>query len=86
MPTTVNIHDAKTHLSRILERVRQGETVIIAKAGEPVAQLIPYTPTKAVIGALDHLGVRLSDEEWEESDQALADHWIDWLRDPVDPD
>ncbi len=38
---TVNVHEAKTHLSRLLERVRQGERVVIARAGTPVALLIP---------------------------------------------
>ena len=40
----VNIHEAKTHLSRLLERVAMGEEVIIAKAGEPVAKLVPIAP------------------------------------------
>jgi len=35
----VNIHEAKTHLSKLLERVAQGEEVIIAKAGKPIAKL-----------------------------------------------
>jgi prevent-host-death family protein len=39
----VNIHQAKTHLSRLLERVALGEEVIIAKAGTPVAKLVPIT-------------------------------------------
>ena len=38
---TVNIHEAKTHLSRLLEQVAAGEEVIIAKAGKPVARLVP---------------------------------------------
>ena len=37
----VNVHEAKTHLSRLLERVAMGEEVIIAKAGKPVAKLVP---------------------------------------------
>ena len=37
----VNIHEAKTHFSRLLERVAMGEEVIIAKAGTPVAKLVP---------------------------------------------
>lgn len=37
----VNIHQAKTHLSRILQRVAQGEEVTIARAGVPVARLVP---------------------------------------------
>jgi prevent-host-death family protein len=37
----VNIHEAKTNLSKLLERVQLGEEVIIAKAGKPVAKLVP---------------------------------------------
>lgn len=39
----VNIHDCKTHLSRLLKRVALGEEVIIANAGKPVAKLVPLT-------------------------------------------
>ncbi|MEM7253430.1 MAG: type II toxin-antitoxin system prevent-host-death family antitoxin [Pseudomonadota bacterium] len=42
---TINIHEAKTHLSRIIERVAQGESVIIGKAGKPMAVLSPYRAT-----------------------------------------
>lgn len=38
----VNIHEAKTHLSRLLERVESGEEVVIGRAGKPVARLVPY--------------------------------------------
>jgi prevent-host-death family protein len=38
---SVNIHDAKTHLSRLVDRAAAGETVILAKAGRPVARLAP---------------------------------------------
>jgi len=38
----VNVHEAKTHLSRLLARVEAGEEIIIAKAGKPIARLIPY--------------------------------------------
>jgi prevent-host-death family protein len=41
----VNIHEAKTHLSKLLERVEAGERVVIARAGEPVAVLAPYRET-----------------------------------------
>lgn len=37
----VNVHEAKTHLSRLLERVQAGEEVVIAKAGRPIAKLVP---------------------------------------------
>lgn len=39
--TTVNIHEAKTHLSRLLRRVATGEEIVIARAGKPVARLVP---------------------------------------------
>lgn len=38
----VNIHEAKTHLSRLLERVETGQEIVIARAGRPVARLVPY--------------------------------------------
>ena len=42
MATSVNIHQAKTHLSRLVERVEAGEEVVIARAGRPVARLVPF--------------------------------------------
>jgi len=42
----VNVHEAKTHLSKLLERVALGEEVIIAKAGKPVAKLVPAKSAK----------------------------------------
>jgi prevent-host-death family protein len=38
---TVNVHDAKTHLSRLLARVEAGERILIARAGKPIAALVP---------------------------------------------
>jgi prevent-host-death family protein len=38
-----NIHEAKTHFSKLLERVMKGEEVVIAKAGKPVARILPVT-------------------------------------------
>jgi prevent-host-death family protein len=40
--SVVNIHEAKTHLSRLLERVSAGEEIVIAKAGRPIARLVRY--------------------------------------------
>jgi len=41
MAKLINIHEAKTHLSRIVEEVAAGDEIIIAKAGRPVARLVP---------------------------------------------
>jgi prevent-host-death family protein len=50
--STVNIHEAKTHLSKLLEQVAEGKEVIIAKAGKPVARLVPVADesSKPVLG------------------------------------
>lgn len=45
----VNIHDAKTQLSRLLEQVQSGEDVVIAKSGTPIVRLVPYTAPKRKI-------------------------------------
>ena len=42
----VNIHEAKTHLSRLLDEVSRGEEVTIAKAGKPIARLVPVTSSR----------------------------------------
>lgn len=39
----VNVYEAKTQLSRLLERVEAGEVIVIAHAGRPIARLVPYT-------------------------------------------
>lgn len=49
----INVHAAKTHLSRLLERVEAGEEVVIGRAGRPIARLVPYTQRPArVFGRL----------------------------------
>lgn len=45
----VNIHDAKTQLSKLLEQVQAGEDVVIAKSGTPIVRLVPYAPPKRKI-------------------------------------
>jgi prevent-host-death family protein len=52
--TEVNVHEAKTHLSAILARVERGESIVIARAGKPVARLEPYHPrSRLTWGFLD---------------------------------
>ena len=46
MEKAINVHDAKTHLSRLLERVEAGEEITLARAGRPVARLVPYRPRR----------------------------------------
>lgn len=49
---TVNIHEAKTHLSKLLERIEAGETITIARAGRPIADLVPHRRADIVWGAM----------------------------------
>ena len=51
--TTVNIHAAKTSLSRLLARVAKGEEIVIAKAGKPLARLVPFERPRAMADVLD---------------------------------
>jgi prevent-host-death family protein len=52
MSETVNIHEAKTHLSRLVQRVQNGEEIVIARAGKPVARLtaIATRPARRIPG------------------------------------
>ncbi len=51
--TTVNVHEARTHLSRLLAQVESGEEVVIARNGAPVARLVPFRQRgKREFGAL----------------------------------
>ncbi len=49
----VGIHEAKTHLSRLVERVEGGEEIAIARRGEIVARLVPVPPTRRPVLGLD---------------------------------
>lgn len=64
--TTVNIHHAKTHLSKLLEQVQLGDSVVIANAGRPVAVLAPIETRRAGIaapGSLAAFGYWLLDDD-----------------------
>ena len=68
----VNIHQAKTQLSDLLERVQNGEEVIIAKAGTPIATLNKITPKPRVPGSLE--GKFTFDKElFDEADKEIED-------------
>lgn len=81
MTTTVNIHQAKTNLSQLLEQVQQGRDVVIAKAGRPIARLTALRPERRRIadpGSLADRGYRIADDF-----DAPLDQLFDSLRDPV---
>jgi prevent-host-death family protein len=76
MSLVVNVHEAKTHLSKLLDQAHAGEEIILAKAGKPYARLMPLVtqPTKRKPGRLagrvdDAFFEPLPDEEfaaWED--------------------
>jgi prevent-host-death family protein len=63
VPIEVNIHEAKTHLSRFLARVEAGEEIVIARAGRPIARLVPIERPKGkrTLGFL-HGRIRVADD------------------------
>ncbi|MEK7407239.1 MAG: type II toxin-antitoxin system Phd/YefM family antitoxin [Acidobacteriota bacterium] len=61
----VNVHEAKTNLSKLLEAVEDGETVVICRHGKPVAELVPAKIRKPrPLGTEAHLGPLLPDDSW----------------------
>jgi prevent-host-death family protein len=63
-----NIHEAKTHLSRIIERVERGEEITISRAGTPVAKIIPLAPRRPRAGRGSLRGKLILANDWD-SDQ-----------------
>jgi prevent-host-death family protein len=58
MTEIVNIYDAQTNLSKLVDRAAAGEEIIIAKAGKPKAKLVPYQPArKKRLGGQNLLGI-----------------------------
>jgi prevent-host-death family protein len=60
-----NIHEAKTQLSRIIERVERGEEIVISRAGTPVAKLVPLDRTVNRTGHGSLAGTLVLDDEWD---------------------
>jgi prevent-host-death family protein len=64
--TVVNVHEAKTHFSKLLARVEAGERIVIARAGKPVAVLVPHKerPARRPLGM--HAGEIWMSEDFDE--------------------
>lgn len=67
MSETVNLYQAKTHLSELVERAAAGEEIVIAKAGKPKAKLVPYEPSlrEKRIGGQNLLGITYMADDWD---------------------
>jgi prevent-host-death family protein len=69
-----NIHDAKTNLSRIIERVEHGEEIVISRAGNPVAKVVPLGRRLDRTGRGSLRGKLVATEDWDsdEVNEAIA--------------
>lgn len=81
----VNVHAAKTNLSRLLERAEAGEEIVIGRAGKPVAKLIPYVPDrpKRVFGALK--GQIVIHGDFNDLDAEIQQDFEDSIARPLEP-
>jgi prevent-host-death family protein len=71
--TTVGVHEAKTQLSRLLERVRGGEEIVIAKNGVPVARLCPIGPAPRRVPGI--LSGKIDDRFFEPLPEEELEGW-----------
>lgn len=72
----VNMHFAKTHLSKLVGRVEAGEEIVIDRAGKPVAKLVPVQPAKKgrrKLGVWEGKGWVASDEEMRKVDKEIEE-------------
>ena len=90
---TVNMHEAKTHLSKLVERVEKGEEIVISRAGKPAAKLVPVPqekPGKRQLGGWEEEFWMASEEEMKKVDQEIAEEFYgpeeewpdDWKKPP----
>ncbi|AYH45471.1 type II toxin-antitoxin system prevent-host-death family antitoxin [Azoarcus sp. DN11] len=74
MSVVVNVHEAKTHFSRLLEQAHAGQEIILAKAGKPYARLMPLAPATTVRRP-GRLAGRIGDAFFEPLPDAELDAW-----------
>ncbi|EAP97363.1 Prevent-host-death protein [Janibacter sp. HTCC2649] len=80
MPTQVNVHEAKSQLSKLIEKVLAGEQVTIARAGKPVVDLVVHEEPKIIFGVEGWIGVEYDDDVLEGIDPDIQEMFYgkDW--------
>ncbi len=73
----VNVHEAKTNLSKLLEAVERGETVVICRNGKPVAKLVAAGTGRLPLGAAREETRTDDDSWWQAMTDEEADDFID---------
>jgi prevent-host-death family protein len=68
----VNVYEARGQFSKLLEEVEAGEEIVIARNGRPIVRLLPVEQPKRVLGRWKGQTPLLSEEDWRESDEAVA--------------
>ena len=74
MPEIINVHEAKTQLSRLLERAHTGEEIVLSKAGKPYARLVPLEKPKRKLGFIKG---RVDEGFFDPLPDAELDAWED---------
>lgn len=69
---TVNIHEAKTNLSKLISFLEKGEDIIIARAGNPVAKLVSYIPSNKRVANMSK-GKVIFYEDFDSSDNEITE-------------
>ncbi|MFM5952541.1 MAG: type II toxin-antitoxin system Phd/YefM family antitoxin [Micrococcales bacterium] len=77
MSRQVNIHEAKTHFSKLVEAAEAGEEITIARSGKPVLRLVPYTEPEVQreLGRLSKAFKDFDWNQWDKQDAELAKLW-----------
>ena len=77
MSDSVNVHEAKTHFSKLLGRVMRGEEIVIAKAGKPVARLVPESGLQAKrVPGIDKGKLRIA-RNFDKLSKSELDDWYE---------
>jgi prevent-host-death family protein len=86
MSDTFNLYDAKTNLSKLVDRAAAGEEIVIAKAGKPKAKLVPLdAPRKEPrIGGQNLLGITYMADDWDGPLPPEIQKYFDGESDPED--
>ena len=77
-PKQVNVHEAKTHLSKLLAEVEKGHEIVVARDGKPVAKIVPFPAKKNRIKFNDLKGKIWMADDFDELPDELLKEW-DWL-------
>jgi prevent-host-death family protein len=75
MAEIVNMHDAKTHFSKLVARVEDGEEIVIARGGRPCARLVPLAPQTPTLATMKGRWPELDDEFFEPLTGDDLDAW-----------